>query len=81
MLGMTSDWALKRVARFLLKRHLGRLLPGDLDLDSLDVALGAGSLELRSLLLDCDYLNAQLVQDFMSGARGSETGARAVSVL
>ncbi len=62
MLGTTTDWALKRVARFLLKRHLGRLLRGDLDLDSLDVALGAGSIKLRSLLLDCEYLNAQLVR-------------------
>lgn len=38
MLGGTADWALKRIARFLLKRHLGRLLRGELDLDTLDVS-------------------------------------------
>lgn len=37
MLGGTADWALKRVARFVLKRQLGRLLRTDLDLDTLDV--------------------------------------------
>lgn len=31
------------------------------DLDMLNVALGRGSLELRSALLNTDYLNAQLV--------------------
>ena len=56
-----TDWALKRIAKFLLKRHLGRLLHGDLDLDTLDIALGSGSLSLRSLLLDCDYINTQLL--------------------
>lgn len=33
-----------------------------MDLDMLNVALGRGTLELRSALLNTDYLNAQLVR-------------------
>lgn len=60
MFGAT-DWALKRVFKFLLKRHLGRLLRSEVDLEQLDVQLGRGTLELRSVLLNCDSLNEQLV--------------------
>lgn len=49
-----------QVARFLLRRHLGQLLRGDVDLESLDLALASGRLALRSLQLNCDYINSQL---------------------
>lgn len=61
MFGAT-DWALKRLAKFLLKRSLGRLLKSDVDLELLEVALGSGSLALRNVLLDCDYINEILVR-------------------
>lgn len=42
-------------------------LPGErnlqVDLEQLDVQLGRGTLELRGVLLNCDYLNEQLVSD------------------
>ena len=38
------------------------------DLDMLNVALGRGTLELRSALLNTDYLNAQLVRCCCSAA-------------
>ncbi len=60
MFGAT-DWALKRVLKFVLKRNLGRFLQTDLDLEQLDVQLGTGTLELRSVLLDCAQLNKHLV--------------------
>jgi autophagy-related protein 2 len=60
MFGAT-DWALKRVLKFALKRNLGRFLQTELDLEQLDVQLGTGTLELRSVLLDCEQLNKQLV--------------------
>ncbi|KAK9805512.1 hypothetical protein WJX72_002557 [[Myrmecia] bisecta] len=63
MFGAT-DWALKRVFKFLLKRHLGRLLRSEVDLEQLDVQLGTGTLELRSVLLNCDHLNEQLGSSF-----------------
>jgi len=60
MLKETYSWALRRVFRFALRRALGRALKNDLDVNQLDVALGAGTLELRDLVLDCDYLTRQL---------------------
>lgn len=51
---------MKRVYKFLLKRLLGRLLVNEIDLEQLEVQLGAGTLELRDLLLDTDYLNEQV---------------------
>ena len=72
MFGAT-DWALRRLARFVLKRSLGRLLKSDVDLDLLEVALGSGSLALRRVLLDSDYINELLVR--------LGTGLRALRIL
>ena len=41
------------------------------DLDMLNVALGRGTLELRSALLNTDYLNSQLVRAPRASARFS----------
>ncbi|GBG84037.1 hypothetical protein CBR_g37914 [Chara braunii] len=72
---MFSGWALKRVYKFVLKRLLGRLLKNELDLKQLEVQLGAGTLELRDLTLDTDYLNDQIgdasLVAFVSGYVGS----------
>ena len=38
-----------------------QMLRNDLDLDQLDAQLSSGTVELRNLLLDCEYLNEQLV--------------------
>lgn len=56
----STSWAMKRVYKFLLKRLLGKLLVNEIDLEQLEVQLGAGTLELRDLLLDTNYLNAQV---------------------
>ena len=66
MFGAT-DWALKRLAKFLLKRSLGRFLKFDVDLEQLEVALGTGSLALCRVLLDCDHINEMLVNSTNSG--------------
>lgn len=58
----TADWALRRVLKFVLKRSVGRYLQTELDLEQLDVQLGSGAVELRSVLLDCDRLNERLVR-------------------
>jgi autophagy-related protein 2 len=57
----TADWALRRVLKFALKRAVGRFLRAELDLEQLDVQLGAGAVELRGVLLDCDALTERLV--------------------
>eukprot|EP00803_Ostreobium_quekettii_P002488 evm.model.scf_1714.2 EVM.evm.TU.scf_1714.2 scf_1714:21383-22798(-) len=55
------DWILRRVFTTLVKRSLGRLLKHQPDLDRVDVQLKAGKvIQLRSVLLNCDYLSEQL---------------------
>lgn len=52
-----SRWAVKRVCKFLLKKKLGQLLLGDIDLDQLDVQLREGTIQLNDVALNVDYLN------------------------
>lgn len=54
---MFSRWAIKRVCKFLLKKKLGQLILGDIDLNQLDVQLSAGTIQLSDLALNVDYLN------------------------
>ncbi|KAL0384200.1 UNVERIFIED_CONTAM: Autophagy-related protein 2 [Sesamum radiatum] len=54
---MFSRWAIKRVCKFLLKKKLGKLILGDIDLHQLDVQLGAGTIQLSDLALNVDYIN------------------------
>ncbi|CAM8937814.1 unnamed protein product [Rhodiola kirilowii] len=42
---MFSRWAMKRVCKFLLKKKLGQIILGDIDLDQLDVQLRAGTID------------------------------------
>ncbi|XP_057964395.1 autophagy-related protein 2 isoform X2 [Malania oleifera] len=54
---MFSRWAVKRVCKFFLKKKLGQFILGDIDLDQLDVQLGAGTIQLSDLALNVDYIN------------------------
>ena len=56
---MFSRWALRRVYKFILKRLLGNILRNELDMEQLDVQLGAGTVELRDLSLNTEYINDQ----------------------
>jgi len=56
-----TDWALKRVLKFLLKKSIGRFLHSEPDLEQLDVQLSSGTFELRNVLLNCQVVNEQLV--------------------
>lgn len=60
MFGAT-DWALKRLFKFVLKRNLKHLIATEIDLEQLTVQLGNGVLELKEILLSTDYLNEHLV--------------------
>lgn len=59
-----SRWAIKRICKFLLKKKLGDLILGDIDLDQLDVQLGQGTIQLSDLALNVDYLNQKVRQLF-----------------
>uniref|UniRef100_A0A1J3HLH3 Autophagy-related protein 2 n=1 Tax=Noccaea caerulescens TaxID=107243 RepID=A0A1J3HLH3_NOCCA len=52
-----SRWAVKRVVKFLLKKKLGKLILGDIDLDQLDIQLRDGTIQLSDLAINVDYLN------------------------
>jgi autophagy-related protein 2 len=48
---------IKRLCKSLLKKKLGDLLLGDIDLDQLDVQLSKGTLHLSDLALNADFIN------------------------
>ncbi|KAK8960382.1 hypothetical protein KSP40_PGU008309 [Platanthera guangdongensis] len=57
---MFSRWAIKRVCKFLLKKKLGELILGDIDLDQLEVQFTRGTIQLSDLALNVDYINQKL---------------------
>ena len=61
---MFSRWAIKRLCKFLLKKKLGKIILGDVDLKQLDVQLSAGTVKLTDLALNVDYLNHKVPKQF-----------------
>lgn len=57
---MFSRWALKKVCKFVLKKKLGHLILGDIDVEQLDVQLTEGTIQLNDLALNVDYLNEKV---------------------
>ncbi|KAJ1298677.1 hypothetical protein BS78_01G472100 [Paspalum vaginatum] len=58
--GLRLDTLLKRVCKSLLKKRLGDLILGDLDLDQFDIQLGRGTLQLNDLALNAEFINRKL---------------------
>ncbi|XP_072149222.1 autophagy-related protein 2 isoform X2 [Setaria viridis] len=58
--GFRLDTLLKRVCKSLLKKRLGDLILGDLDLDQFDIQLGRGTVQLNDLALNADLINRKL---------------------
>ncbi|RZR79107.1 hypothetical protein BHM03_00004723 [Ensete ventricosum] len=64
---MFSRWefsrssVIKRVCKFLLKKKLGEVILGDIDLDQLDVQLSTGTIHLTDLALNVDFLNQKVI--------------------
>ncbi|AQK83599.1 autophagy-related protein 2 isoform X1 [Zea mays] len=58
--GFRPDTLLKRVCKSLLKKRLGDLILGDLDLDQFDIQLGHGTLQLNDLALNAEFINRKL---------------------
>ncbi|KAG6516223.1 hypothetical protein ZIOFF_026676 [Zingiber officinale] len=52
---------IKRVCKFLLKKKLGEVILGDIDLDQLDVQLSTGTIHLSDLALNVDFLNQKII--------------------
>lgn len=56
-----SDWALRRLVKALLKRHLKHVLATELDVEQLRISLGRGALELRDVLVSPEWLKEHAV--------------------
>ncbi|KVI01947.1 Autophagy-related, C-terminal [Cynara cardunculus var. scolymus] len=52
-----SRLAVKKICKFLLKKKLGQLILGDIDLNQLDVQLSNGTIQLSDLALNVDFIN------------------------
>lgn len=52
-----SRLAIKKICKFLLKKKLGQLILGDIDLNQLDVQLSNGTIQLSDLALNVDFIN------------------------
>ena len=63
--GLRLDTLLKRVCKSLLKKRLGDLILGDLDLDQFDIQLGRGRVQLNDLALNAEFINRK-VRFFLS---------------
>ncbi|CAM6122683.1 unnamed protein product [Calypogeia fissa] len=74
---MFSQWATKRVCKFFMKRLLGRMLRSELDLEQLEVQLGFGTIQLKDIFLNTDYLNDQLGDASVAIKEGSIGSVRA----
>ena len=60
-----QEWVFKRLYRFVLKPVLGKLLCSDLDLNQLDVEFLNGTVELRELRLNTEYISEHLVRGLL----------------
>jgi hypothetical protein len=58
--GLRLDTLLKRVCKSLLKKRLGDLILGDLDLEQFDIQLGRGTLQLNDLALNAEFINRKV---------------------
>lgn len=58
--GLRVDTLLKRVCKSLLKKRLGDLILGDLDLDQFDIQLGRGTVQLNDLALNAEFINRKV---------------------
>uniref|UniRef100_A0A0E0LA93 Autophagy-related protein 2 n=1 Tax=Oryza punctata TaxID=4537 RepID=A0A0E0LA93_ORYPU len=59
----TGVWVrtmMKRLCKSLLKKRLGDLILGDLDLDQFDLQLTRGTLHLSDIALNADFINRKL---------------------
>ena len=59
--GLRLDTLLKRVCKSLLKKRLGDLILGDLDLDQFDIQVGRGTLQLNDLALNAEFINRKVL--------------------
>lgn len=55
--GFSGNNLVKRLCKSLLKKKLGDLILGDIDLDQLDVQISKGTFHLSDLALNAEFIN------------------------
>ncbi|KAI7756012.1 hypothetical protein M8C21_011166, partial [Ambrosia artemisiifolia] len=75
-----SRLAVKKICKFLLKKKLGQLIIGDIDLDQLDVQLTHGTIQLSDLALNVDFINQKLGESAILVVKEGSIGALTVKL-
>ncbi|KAL8264601.1 hypothetical protein R6Q59_022731 [Mikania micrantha] len=73
-----SRLAVKKICKFLLKKKLGQLILGDIDLDQLDVQLTNGTIQLSDLALNVDFINQKFGESAFLVMKEGSIGALTV---
>ncbi|KAK9077272.1 hypothetical protein SSX86_005609 [Deinandra increscens subsp. villosa] len=75
-----SRLAIKKICKFLLKKKLGQLILGDIDLDQLDVQLSNGTIQLSDLALNVDFINQKFGESAFLVMKEGSIGALTVKL-
>ncbi|KAM0028778.1 putative vacuolar protein sorting-associated protein [Helianthus debilis subsp. tardiflorus] len=75
-----SRLAVKKICKFLLKKKLGQLIIGDIDLDQLDVQLSNGTIQLSDLALNVDFINQKFGESAILVVKEGSIGALTVKL-
>ncbi|KAI3755523.1 hypothetical protein L1987_55326 [Smallanthus sonchifolius] len=75
-----SRLAVKKICKFLLKKKLGQLILGDIDLDQLDVQLSNGTIQLSDLALNVDFINQKFGESAILVMKEGSIGALTVKL-
>ncbi|KAL4581217.1 hypothetical protein LXL04_017427 [Taraxacum kok-saghyz] len=73
-----SRLAIKKVCKFLLKKKLGQLILGDIDLNQLDVQLSNGTIQLSDLALNVDFINQKFGESAILTVKEGSIGSLTV---
>lgn len=77
---MFSRLAIKKICKFLLKKKLGQILLGDIDLNQLDVQLSNGTIQLSDLALNVDFINQKFGEEAILVVKEGSIGSLIVKL-
>lgn len=75
-----SRLAIKKICKFLLKKKLGQLILGDIDLNQLDVQLTNGTIQLSDLALNVDFINQKFGESAILVVKEGSIGSLTVKL-
>nr|XP_043627470.1 autophagy-related protein 2 isoform X2 [Erigeron canadensis] len=75
---MFSRLAVKKICKFLLKKKLGQIILGDIDVNQLDVQLSSGIIQLSDLALNVDFINQKFGEEAILVVKEGSIGSLTV---